>query len=202
MRDNNILFNSTITSSSLKVANAVDLHFLSGVARMWSGNGQITIDGNVYIGAGGYGEISATNETGDLSAQGRQLTLNGVPSENIITLQNEVYKNRLAKEYVILFNESGSYLTHECVFVGRMDTLSVKEDNGTCTIALNIENHLLDLGRPRIKRYTQTQLEADNGALDYGLQFIPGIQSTQVTWGEYMFQAPLYQPPTRGAYGL
>ena len=62
-----------------------------------------------------------------------------------------------------------------------MDVMTLQESGETCTIALTAESRLIDLERPRVRRYTaedQKLIDSD----DSGLDFINSLQEATFEW--------------------
>jgi hypothetical protein len=68
------------------------------------------------------------------------------------------------------------------LFSGRMDTMSVEDNGNTANISLVVENALVDLERPRIRRLTnEEQLARFPG--DQSLSGVAKLQDRQISWG-------------------
>lgn len=122
-RSLNANISSAINSAALMPFFAVDLLFDSpNQIYLWSGAGDLTIDGQVYTGGGELLQISEIRESSDIAAYGATLTLSGIPSTLIALAKDEPYQGRkaLLKFGVIvpasndfLLLESGDFLLLE-----------------------------------------------------------------------------------------
>lgn len=149
-----------------------DLHF-------WSGIGDLSLDGTTYTGAGNLLNLSEMRESSDIAAYGAVLTLSGIPSNEIELAQSEPYQGRRA---VIKFGvDSGGTKTAFTVFTGEMDQMSIRLGPETATITLDVESRLVDLNRPRVRRYT----DADHRSRypgDLAFEFVTRLQGEALEW--------------------
>lgn len=183
---------------------AIDLLFDSpNEVYMWSGRGNVVVNGNTYIGAGGLLNVSSIEEASDLSVKGATLTLSGIDTSLTPLALSEPYQGRKARIYVgmyakgFLLNEDGSFILTEDggrlllepqdtsfdpMFTGYMDELNITEDGPISTILLKIESKLIDLERPRPARYTSSYQKSKYPD-DKGLDFVEAIQDQELQWG-------------------
>lgn len=158
---------------------AVDLEFDSGTLRLWTGVGSREINGNEYIGAGNFLQISEMQETAEIQAAGATLTLSGIPSELLSLALTEPYQQRPARIY---FGLVGAEADMAEVFTARMDQMTIEEGPESSIIQLSIENVLVDLERPRVLRYTNNDQQSRFPG-DRGFEFVETIQNREVFWG-------------------
>ena len=60
----------------------------------------------------------------------------------------------------------------------------VTEQAETATITIQAENRLVDLERPRIRRYSDEDQKSDTAnASDVGFEFVPSLQDKVITFG-------------------
>lgn len=167
-------------------AYLVELVFDSAPLRLWSGVGDFTWAGKTFLGAGTFGGISEIEETAKVAANGIELTLSGIPSSMISLAMAEHYRGRRAYVWLAFFSTAGVTATLIAdpvpVFAGRMDTMRISDSGQTSAIALSCESRLIDLQRPRERRYTdEDQQELYPG--DRGLEYVAGLQDKSVFWG-------------------
>lgn len=172
---------SAFGDDALKPIFAVHMAFDSGDVRFWSGIGEATIDGDTYLGAGNVLQISNVEETGEIAARGITITGAGLNSSIISTALSENYQNRAITVYIGSITEAGVTDTY-VLFRGRMDTMTIEESGETCNVAIAAENRLVDLERPRIRRYTnEDQKSLYSG--DLALEFVDDLQDKAIEWG-------------------
>ena len=159
---------------------AVELEFDSGTLRIWNGIGSLTIDGETYAGGSALISVSAIEETAEIGAKGVSMTLSGISSSILTTALTENYQYRIANIYVgaITSVTVSSYK----VFSGRMDVMTITEEGDTCTVTLTAESRLIDLERPRLRRWTSEDQKALD-ANDKGFEFVNSLQEATIKWG-------------------
>ena len=158
---------------------AVDLEFASGALYLWSGRGNRIINGNEYIGAGTFLKVDSIEETAEIAAKGATLTLSGIPEELLALALTEPYQGRVCR---IHFGFVGEEADMAEVFTGTMDQMNIDEGAETSTIALSVENRLLDLERARVRRYTNNDQQSRFPG-DKGLEFVESLQDKELFWG-------------------
>ena len=164
---------------------AIDLLFDSNPIYAWTGLGTITLNSNSYTGVGHLLQISDVEETQDISAKGMTLSLSGVPSGLLADALNTPYQGRLCKVYLGFMtsweNPDASPDTLE-VFSGYMDQMTIDEGSETSTITTSVESRLIDLERPRTRRYTnENQQQRFSG--DKAFEFVESLQNLRLQWG-------------------
>lgn len=171
-----------LAKANIQLALFVELIFDSGALRMWSGVGSFTLLGNVYTGVGNFGGIDRIEENaGDTKATGMVLTLSGIPSSLIATCLTEKFQGRPASIWLGLFDSSWALINDPVkIFKGRMDYPLIEEGGETATISVYVESLLIDLERPRVRRYTnEDQAELYPGDT---LAYVAGLQNRDIVW--------------------
>lgn len=149
-----------------------------GALRLWTGNENKTIGGNVYTGAGAMISVGEMSEVIDLTAQSLTITLSGLASGLLATALAEPYQGRVANIYVGERSVSDVMLA----FSGYLDTMSPADDGTTSSITVTIESKLVDLQRPRIRRYTKESQKALYPG-DTFFDWTADLADKQVPWG-------------------
>ena len=197
---------SVLSAAEIQPFFAVELFFDTTTLRMWTGLGDLVIEGTVYTGTGQLLQLSEISETAEIAATGANLTLSGIHSELLSLALSEPYQGRLCKIYfgaidanrVYLTDEDGNYILAEDtsridistgdpdgiveVFSGYMDQMNIDEGPETSTIAMSVESKLIDLERSRIRRYTDQSQKA-RYPNDRGFEFVEDLQDKQFNWG-------------------
>lgn len=171
---------SEFSSDSFTAFLAVELEFDSGTTRIWSGYGDITIDGNIYTGGGTIVNISPIEENAEIGAKGAAILLEGISSSILSYALTENYKNRIASIYV--GGITNGIVSSYKVFSGRMDVMTISENGDTCSVSITAESRLIDLERPRLRRWTsEDQKNIDPN--DKGFEFVNSLQEATIKWG-------------------
>lgn len=173
---------SEFTQDSFSPFLAVELSFDSGSVRLWNGYEDLTVDGETYIGSGNLLQISGVEETGDIAARGVTMTLSGLDTSIISIALSENYQNRAARIYLGAITAAGVVQSYQ-VFGGRLDVMNIEESGETATISVTAENRLIDLERPRIRRYTSEDQKSLYPG-DLGLDYVNDLQDKTLDWGK------------------
>lgn len=171
---------SDFNNSELTAFMAVELFFDSGTVRFWNGVGDLTFNTNTYTGTGQLLSVSQIEESAEIGAKGVSLTLSGISSTILSYALNENYQYRNINIHVgsISAGVADSYQ----IFSGRMDVMTIEEMGETCNVSLTAENRLIDLERPRVRRYTsEDQKSLFPG--DKGFDFVNSLQEAEIQWG-------------------
>jgi hypothetical protein len=163
------------------------MDFASGPLRVWSGAGDLEWNGDTFTGVGSYGGVSAVEETKKASANGIELSLSGIPSDLIGRAMTDDYRNRRVWLWLALFGTGGDGQFAMMddpmqIFGGRMDTMRVSDSGDTSEIVVSCESRLIDMDRPRERRYT----DADQKELypgDRGCEFVAAASEKNIFWG-------------------
>ena len=173
---------------------AVELFFDTETVRVWTGYGDITVSsGNseTYSGVGELISISDVQESQDISAKGVNLTLSGIPSNLLVHALSTPYQGRLCNIHFGFIDWSNPANQNAMlVFTGFMDTMVIDEGAETSNITTSIESRLIDLERPRTRRYTsESQKKRNTSALptnttgDLAFDFVESLQNQRLQWG-------------------
>lgn len=173
---------TAIAQAQLTALMFVELDFASGYLRLTTAGHDVSWNGYTWTGVGLLGGVEPISEDTALQANGIRLTLSGVDSAIIAIALQEAYQGRQARIWLAFVNDSGAIVADPLlVFVGRMDTMQV-QDGDTATIILNLENELAAWDRPRVRRFTDADQQAEYPG-DLGLQFVTEAAQRTVSWG-------------------
>lgn len=168
---------------------AVELFFDNDgpeTVRVWTGYGDITVtvsNSRTYTGIGDLLKISDVEEGQDISAKGITLTLSGIPSNLLTHALNTPYQGRLCNVNMGFIDWSNPTTQNGMlIFSGYMDTMTIDEGPETSTIVTTVESKLVDLERPRTRRYTsENQKQRFSG--DKAFDFVESLQNLRLQWG-------------------
>jgi len=182
-RDLSVDFIAEITSTGTAPIALMTAHFDSGDLNLWTGVGDLIHDGITYIGTCGILNISQIQERKQLTANGLTVTLNGLDTQVLTLVENEPFSGRSFEMYLALLDSTGAVVNDPyLMFEGFMDNFKIRDDAKTITIEVNIENVLISLERPLDTKYTSADQQRDYPG-DTFFDFIPDIQTKEVTWG-------------------
>lgn len=151
--------------------------------RLWTGVGDLSWNGYTWTGGGNLLGISALEETTDLKAVGFSVTLSGMPSSLVSLALGNVRQGKPGKLWLGLFDSAGALLADPYQLKrGRFDIAPIEDDGETCTISAQYEDRLIDLERPRDRRYTHEDQQLDYPG-DLGFEYVPSLQDMDIPWG-------------------
>ena len=157
--------------------------FESGWVRLWTGYGDLTWDSQTWSGVGDLMSLSPIAETGDVQALGITVGLSGIPQSFVSIVYTEARQGKDGIVYIGAFNSSGAIVSNPFLaFSGRLDVPTDFDDGETAKITITYENRLVDLERPRERRYTPED-QAIDYPTDKGFDQVASLQDAQITWG-------------------
>ena len=199
-------FSEAVEASTVDIFFAVELFFDTSTLRFWSGLGEAVLDGETYVGSGQVIQVSSVDETLDVSARGATLTLSGLPSDLLSLALAEPYQGRKCKIYFgirdnkaqflqqedddYILTETGAYIDTSVIpesvmaeiFTGYIDQMNIDEGVESSSIAVYVESRLIDLQRPRERRYT-SESQKSRFPNDRGFEFVEDLQAKKFQWG-------------------
>lgn len=205
-RDIPVGFGDAVESATVEVFFAIELFFDTSTLRFWSGLGEVVLNGETYVGSGQMIQISSVDESLDVSAKGATLTLSGLPSDLLSLAIQEPYQGRKCKIYLglkdasneFMQKEDGDYILSETgafidisvseanvmaeIFSGYLDQMNIDEGPESSAISVYVESRLIDLERPRERRYT-SESQKSRFPDDRGFDFVEDLQMKKFTWG-------------------
>ncbi len=174
------------TAAALRPIAFVEVEMSTGeFVRVWSGIGEREWGGETYQGVGGLGRIaSPIEESGQVNASGVTFELSGIPSALIQPSLPYLRQGLPCRLWVVAMTEAGALVGDPDVpfYVGLTDALDIADSGDESTISLHTENRLIDLERPRVRRFT-TEDQRLTDPDDKGFEFVPGLQDVQIQWG-------------------
>lgn len=156
--------------------------FASGDLRLWTGYGDLVWDGNTYTGGGDMLSVSPIEESTDLTAKGFSVTITGIKIANLSAIYGQARHNLVGNLWLGLLDESlGLIADPFLLYSGRTDQPDVMDNAETVTITLRYEDELVDLLRPRVRRYTDTDQQNEYPG-DRGMEYVTAIQDAEIVW--------------------
>ena len=127
--------------------------------------------------------ISPIIETGDVKARGMTVTLEGISSELLVEVLGHAKRTLPGTLWLGLLNANGAVIADPFqAFKGRLDKPAIEDGAETSKIMISYENRLIDLERPRVRRFTSEDQHIDYPD-DEGFDFVPSVQEWNGKWG-------------------
>jgi hypothetical protein len=184
-RDLHADFVTELAEDAIAPVVLVKLNTSGGDVRVWTGLGNLTFNGEEYIGGGNFLGVGELLETNDLSAQGMAVSLSGIPSDLLAVALGQVQHGRAATIWLGLMEQVTDEITNISslvlidvpyeIYSGFTDITTISEQADTSTISINIENRLIALETPKVRRYTH-EIQRQDYPSDKGFIFVAGLQ--------------------------
>lgn len=162
----------------------VEADFDTNPLYLWNGIGTLSYDSKDYVGAGNLLSISSVSENVELRASGISVQLSGISDPLLSKAKTEDYQGRDLIVKLGGWDANDSIISSPIImFSGIMDTMTIHESGETATIAVTVENRLVEFEKTRIRRYTDSdqRIEYPN---DDGLEYVSQIQEKEIVWGD------------------
>jgi hypothetical protein len=157
--------------------------FRTGTARFWSGIGDLVWGGNTFTGVGSLGGISPISETADVQAEGLQVSLSAMSSDVVALILAASEHERRGEVYLGLLDNAGQLVGDPYqVFSGLLDVPAMEDAGSESVITISYESRLIDLERPRERRYTHDDQRIEFPT-DRGFEYAASLLDKSVTWG-------------------
>ena len=151
---------------------------------LWNGIGSLSYDSKTYVGAGNLLSISGVSENVELRASGITVQLSGISDPLLAKAKTEDYQGRELLVKLGGFDSNDNVISSPTViFSGFMDTMTITEGGETGTIAVTVENRLIEFEKTRVRRYTDNDQRIDYPS-DDGLEYVSQIQEKAIVWGD------------------
>lgn len=189
MRPSSDIARAASRGAGALVAILAELDFASGVARAWTGVGPLRWNDRVFLGTGDLIGVGTVEETTEARSSGITLTLSaaamgeqaGFILEQALAEANS-FQGRPVRVWLALLADDATLLAEPVPLAEmRMDTMAIV-DGRDARITLTAEGELGDLDRPRTRRYTNEDQQAEFPG-DRGLEYVPSVQELQFKWG-------------------
>lgn len=175
-------FTQELQAQASQPGLAVVLNLDSGIIRLWSGIGDLVYAGDTYTGVGNLLSVRLAEESKEIAAKGVNVALNGINSTLIAKALDENYRGRTMAIYLFFMDDNQVVLYPYAVFVGYINMMNIQDNGETSVISVDAESKLIDLQRPRERRYTSEDQKIDYPN-DKGLDAVTWIQNQKIKWG-------------------
>lgn len=175
---------TAITAGTVKPILLARIETASGNILAWNGSGDLLWGADTYKGLGDFGGVSPVQETSELQAAGISFQLSGVPGTMISLALQSIRWGKPAKLWLGLFDTATGSIVADpyLVFSGYTDVPEINESGENAVITLSAENRLIDLKRPRARRYTHEDQQLIEAG-DKGFEYVQSLQDKTITWG-------------------
>jgi len=159
----------------------LDLTLKSGTEYVWSGIGSISWNGHTYRGVGSLGSVGDIKEGIDVKADGTTVSLSGIDPTILQECLDDIQLGAPVTIWLGLLT-NGQVSTAYPMYKGTVDRPNVPITPDTLTITLALENRMLNMQRPTMRRYTS----ADQNyyfPTDCGFVHVESLADCALIWG-------------------
>jgi len=147
-------FAASLGNGQISPVFLAQITFRSQTCFVWSGVGSLVWNGNTFLGVGSLGKVGQITEGVEVKADGTTLTLSGIDPTYQGECLTDILTGAPAKIWFgNLFH--GQFVgTPYLLFRGTVDQPTFSVGGETISITLALENKMVDLQRPTMRRYT------------------------------------------------
>jgi len=146
---------ASLTSNQIRPAFLAIITFRTQTVYCWTGAGNLTYNGNIYLGVGDFGKLAPITEATNVQAYSTSIELSGIDPNLLAESLTDIQVGAPASIYFALLDSSNNILgTPYPMFVGCVDKPSIQVGTKQMTISLALESKLANLQRASLRRYT------------------------------------------------
>lgn len=183
MRNLDSTMAAALSAGVIRPAILVMLTLASGTQYIWSGVGNLVYNAQTYVGVGSLGSLGTITETTELQADGTTVKLSGIDPVLYSDCMTDIKLGAPANIwFALLANGTTLIGAPYLLFSGVVDkpTITVAPDDITITLAL--ENELINLQRPSMRRYTSAD-QRIAFPFDTGFGWVETLNDIALVWG-------------------
>lgn len=156
--------------------------FLSSTICLWDGIGDLSWDGQIWLGNGWLRGQSDITEDGEIKSDGVDITLNGVPAALVSLILSEATHASRGSVWIGCFDGNDIIEDPYLLFTGALSAPRINDSNDTADIILSYEDDLIMLNRTKELRYNhESQQSLFPG--DLGFAYVAGLANWTGFWG-------------------
>lgn len=181
-RDVTAAAEAALQAANVPMLVLVAMYFDTGTVYVTNGAYTVTWNGLTFLGLGRFMGLEALEESGALQAVGLGMTFSGIPPDMLSIALQEDYQGRPAEVWVAPLDDEFRMIADPIgPFTYLMDTMPFRI-GATAAIKLNCESRLVDLARPRVRRYNDAD-QRKEFPTDTGMQFVEQMVEKTLIWG-------------------
>lgn len=171
---------SAIAQPSVALVQLVKMD-LSAPVYLNSSSWNLTWAGNTYTGTGTLGSVRQIEDSPG-EVKGVRFTLSGIPVDAIALALVEPVQGKPVTIYTAIFNPATYQIADAAVeWAGKLDVFNIAENGETCTLEVTAEHSGIDLLRPNVVRYSNS----DQRRLfpsDRGFEYVVDQSDQAIVW--------------------
>lgn len=157
--------------------------FATSTLRLWDGYGDLNWNAQTWLGNGWFRGMSEIPEDNDITANGIDVFMSGVPLALISLLLNDTRHSCRGKVYLGCFDSSEAIVADPyLLFEGALSAPRVDDSAGASQVALSYEDDLIMILRSSDLRFNhESQQSIFPG--DRGFEYVAALQKWTGFWG-------------------
>ena len=161
----------------------VMLTFRSATRYIWSGTGTIVSNSQTFQGVGSLGQIGSISEGVDVNAAGTTVSLSGIDPTLLGESMADIQLGAPAKIWFGLLSGGQLIWPPYLMFSGLVDKPTITTGATQFAISLALENRMVDLSRPSMRRYTSADQKAKYPR-DISFDWVELLNDISLQWGQ------------------
>lgn len=174
-------FVAALQSGNISPLFAAVLSFKTSQQWIWTGVGNLEVNGNTYIGVGSFAKIGTVTEGTDVHAYGTTVTLSGIDPVLMGDCMTEVVPGGQATLWFGLI-ANGTVIGFYELFNGGMDQPNINVGQDSISISLALETRMLNLQRATNRRWTQAE-QRNRFPTDTAFAGVEILNDQAIIWG-------------------
>jgi len=159
-----------------------DLDLAAGATNVWTGTGEIEVDGTVYLPIDAFEASFSISESIDLEDLSVDLRLVGAQAEFLAIALNEPVQGRLASVWLGAMDTRGRLVVRRKIFMGVIRAMPLRQSGDGQQITIEVESSLTFRNNGPVLRYAS----GDQSLIDPSDTFfdsLPGQGSQEIRFG-------------------
>lgn len=174
---------TALSNSVIIPAILVMLSFRSGTKYIWSGSGNLSYNGQTYLGVGSLGSVELISEGIDVRADGTSIKLSGIDPSIQAECLLDIQLGSPAKIWFALLANGLSIIgAPYLLFNGTVDQPIITVAPAEVSIQLRLENNLINLQRASNRRYTSADQRIEHPN-DCAFGWVELMNDIALRWG-------------------
>lgn len=174
---------AALSNATVRIAWLFQGQFGDQTIYLWNGHGQLSWNGQTWIGAGNFLGLQPILETEAVRANGFLISLSGVDGELRSLVLNDARHSNEGRVYLALRDSSGALIgTPYLVARGWLDVPHIVDGGELATLDITYESRLIKLQDSPGHRYTREGQRAFDPT-DEGFDWVVAVQEWNGFWG-------------------
>ena len=172
-----------ISSERMVIGHLYEGVFNDTTLRLWTGDYDLTFEGETYLGNGWLVAPSDWKETLANQAFGQSITLTSVPLSIVALMFTQVSQANTGRMAILFFNNDRELVGSFNSFSGDLDSVKLSEGPLSSSVELSYESKQVRMREKRDLRLTDASHRVDYPD-DKGFEYLSQISGKRIYWGQ------------------